>query len=604
MPVAGLAAPGVVVRAPHARAAAWSLPSRGRTWHLHLFSLALYAALTVAMFGAATRNLASSYVGSIPDATQSMWFLSWTAHGLGQPHSLLFSDALNAPSGVNLMWNTPMLLLGIVAAPITLAWGPVVAYNLLIMAAFSLSAWAAYYVFQRYCGSRTAAWTGGLLFAFGPYMLAQSLGHLDLVVMAYPPIALLLCDAVVRGGRRWWLYGGLLGVATAAQFLVMEETIVGVALACTAVVVAVAFARPAFLRAHWRNACRGLATALLVFVACTAVPLWYQLTGPQVPAGLTEVANTTSSDLAGFVVPTAKQALSPQSAQDMAGHFVAQATGQDAYVGIPMLLLAMLVVWSFRRRLEMRIAAALAVMFAVLSLGPWLNVDGRVLPVPMPGWLLQHVPLLGNVVPLRLMAFTDLALAAIVAWGLAHRSGLGRVRRAAIPLLTVLTVASWFPALPRPTLTPPDPPRLPAALSAAIPSGGTVLFAPLPSQGNADAMWYQLQETFRFRLVSGYAYGISRDVPLEAALDSASPSDSQAATDTVSDAAAAAQVISAYRALGISTIVVPPGPQATAYDRLFTRLCGTAPRSYDGFSAWSLAPAARDGLTKGRTPRS
>lgn len=490
--------------------------------------------------------------------------------------------------------NTPVILLGIVAAPITLLWGPVVAYNLLMVAAFGLSAWAAYHVFQRYCGSRSAAWVGGLLFAFGPYMVAQSMGHLDLVVMVYPPIALLLVDAIVRGRRRRWLAGALLGLATAAQLLVMEETIAGVAIACLTVVAMAALVWPSFVRSHWRHALPGFGAAAVAFLACAAVPLWYQMAGPQVPAGLREVANTTSSDVAGFVVPTANQALSPQAARDVASHLVAQATGQDAYIGIPMLALAALVGWRFRTRPEVRVAAALAMVFGVLSLGPWLNAGGRVLSVPLPGWLLQHVPLVNNVVPLRLMAFTDFFLTFIVAWGLAHRASLSRPTRAAVLALTVLAIASWFPALPRQTLSPPVPSALPAAVGRSIPTHGTLLFAPLPSQGNADPMWYQLQDSFRFALAGAYAYANGPDIPLEDALQSASPGDIDDAERVADDARQATRIIGAYRALGITTIVVPPGPTYDAYDRLFTSLCGSPPRVDAGFATWALAPAARE----------
>jgi hypothetical protein len=81
----------------------WTLPRRLAPWQAHLASLATYTALSAAMFGPALRGIATSYVGSIPDATQSIWFLSWTAHALSGHHSLLVSDALNAPAGVNLM---------------------------------------------------------------------------------------------------------------------------------------------------------------------------------------------------------------------------------------------------------------------------------------------------------------------------------------------------------------------------------------------------------------------------------------------------------------------------------------------------------------------
>lgn len=573
-----------------------SLPRRTRTWPYHLTCLAAYLALAAAMFATVLRTPATSYAGSIPDAMQSMWFLSWTAHAVAQHHSLFFTDALNAPHGANLMWNTPMVLLGVIATPLTLTLGPVVTYNALIVAAFAGSAWMAYLVIARWCGSLPSAWMGGLLFAFGPYMTAQSLGHLDLVVMAYPSAALLLLDEiVVRRRRRWWWCGVLLGVATAAQLLVMEETVVCVAVGAAVLAVALRLVNPASLTADWRYAGKALGTALVTFVVLAAVPLWQQLAGPQVPPGFEEVANPTSSDLLGFVVPTANQALAPAGAEAAAAHFVAQSTGQDAYVGIPMLVLCGLLVWAFRRHRATRILAVLVAAFAVLSLGPSLNVGGRILPVPLPGALLGHVPLVNNVVPLRWMAFADLGLAAMVAYGMTHRLALDRPKRIAIPVLTLLVVASWFPALPRPALSPPTPASLPPAVAHMIPPGGTVLFAPLPSLSSTDAMWYQLRDSFRFRLVAGYVYRIGASIPLESVLSDGSSSTIDAAEHELAAAGQREELVAAYRAIGVTTIVVPPGPGAAAYDGLLTRLCGDQPSMVDGFAIWSLPPNATGG---------
>src|SRR5579863_1521254 len=61
-----------------------------------------------------------------------MWFLAWTAFALGHHHMPLFSTYLDYPAGVNLMWNTSVLLPGALLAPLTDRAGPVVSYNVLV----------------------------------------------------------------------------------------------------------------------------------------------------------------------------------------------------------------------------------------------------------------------------------------------------------------------------------------------------------------------------------------------------------------------------------------------------------------------------------------
>jgi hypothetical protein len=59
-----------------------------------------------------------------PDATLFAWLLfTWTPHALGQNRPPLLATALNAPDGVNLMWNNGMPLPALLLAPVTAAWG-------------------------------------------------------------------------------------------------------------------------------------------------------------------------------------------------------------------------------------------------------------------------------------------------------------------------------------------------------------------------------------------------------------------------------------------------------------------------------------------------
>ena len=52
------------------------------------------------------------------------WSLRWTPFAIGRQISPLFSDYLDPPDGVNLMWNTWVPLPGLLVSPLTLASGP------------------------------------------------------------------------------------------------------------------------------------------------------------------------------------------------------------------------------------------------------------------------------------------------------------------------------------------------------------------------------------------------------------------------------------------------------------------------------------------------
>ena len=80
---------------------------------------------------------------------------------------LLVSHHLNYPDGVNLMWNTSLPLPGLLLAPVTATWGPVLSFNLLVLA-YGLSAWCAYLAIRRFVPGHLAAAVGGLVYGFSP----------------------------------------------------------------------------------------------------------------------------------------------------------------------------------------------------------------------------------------------------------------------------------------------------------------------------------------------------------------------------------------------------------------------------------------------------
>lgn len=86
-----------------------------------------------------------------------MWYLRWTPYAVQHLTDPFFTAQLNAPFGLNAMWNTPIIALAVVASPVTLRFGPMVAYNMVITAAITPSSWCAFLALRRYTRARTRA---------------------------------------------------------------------------------------------------------------------------------------------------------------------------------------------------------------------------------------------------------------------------------------------------------------------------------------------------------------------------------------------------------------------------------------------------------------
>src|ERR1700731_2448224 len=198
--------------------------SRGRPAAASI-ALAVYAVLAVGLFSATWRHPTTWSIGvNTGDPQQFMWFLSWP--GFAIPHGLnpLFTNYQFYPDGVNLMWNTSVLLPGLVLNPITRLGGPVLAFNVLATAALALSAWTAFMLIRRFVSSQFAAAVGGALFGFSPFLTGYSLGAPNVTAAFMLPVVLLLLDDILRVQRRPPVVAGLLlGLASAAQLLIGEE---------------------------------------------------------------------------------------------------------------------------------------------------------------------------------------------------------------------------------------------------------------------------------------------------------------------------------------------------------------------------------------------
>jgi hypothetical protein len=120
-----------------------------------------FLGLAVWMFAPAWSSPTTTTLnGGDGDTAIFMWFLRWVPFALEHGHDLLVSHHLNYPDGVNLMWNTSLPLAGLLLAPITARWGPVLSFNILLVLAYGLSAWCAYLAIRRFAPGHLAAAVG------------------------------------------------------------------------------------------------------------------------------------------------------------------------------------------------------------------------------------------------------------------------------------------------------------------------------------------------------------------------------------------------------------------------------------------------------------
>lgn len=481
------------------------------------------------------------------DQVEQLWYLAWTPLALVHGHNPFLTNYIEYPRGANMAVNTLMPALGLLGTPLTLTAGGASALNLWFWLAFCLSATACFVLLRRWVRWAPAAFVGGLLYGFSPYMVGQGSGHLQMAFVPLPPLILLALDELVVSQRRRAVTVGLaLGLALGLQYLISSEVFGSVLVIAVIGTFLLVVARPRAVAARFRHAATGLGIAGGVCGALIAYPAYLQLAGPNRFKGSAHGAYPFPADLAGLVVPTVHQLLAPSSLVAMSNHFIlGDVTENGSYLGIPLiLLLLVIVVWRWRLPV-VRFAAALAVVAELLALGPTLVVDRRVTGVPLPDRLLDHLPFFDSFVDARFSLYVDLFAAVLLAVGLDQlRTAVGVLRRratrrrrgpwwsparwwrpAALGAVVAVALAPLIPDWPYPSVTLAVPAVFSGPLMARIPQGSVALTYPYDESASDQAMLWQVAASVRFRLLGGYVIvpgpdGTASFDPFPPALDS------------------------------------------------------------------------------------
>ena len=468
------------------------------------------------------------------DGGFTMWYLGWMQYALGHGHNPLFTDWLFYPTGVNVMWNVSLPLPGFLLSPLTAEWGVIFSYNVLVVVAFAGTATSAYLVLRRWAPWPPAAFAGGLLYGFSPYMIGQGLGHAHMLLLLLIPVMLLLLDELlVRQQIRFWITGPLLAVVAVAQLLTAEELLASAALigGIGAGVLIVLF--PGRVRTRLPHALAGLALAGVIALALAAVPLKNQLTGPQRLTGTVSSPDLYRADLLSWVVPSRLVHFAPPAALDISSRLGGNVAENGSYLGIPLLVIAVgAVVLLWRSRPVVRWAGFTLLAVMVLASGRSLKVGGHETGVPLPFRVVEHLPLLESLVSIRLASYAVLLCALLLAVGMdglrgwirtwqaepAPAEGTG-TRRAWRPTVGVsagalagaLAVVALLPLLPtsyryngiRDADIPPW--FTSVAVQARVPDGSVLVTLPPASPQTSAPMVWQSAAHYRFKVPFGYS---------------------------------------------------------------------------------------------------
>ena len=450
--------------------------------------------------------------GSATDPQDQAFFEWMLAHGarvVSDGAYPFFSDRMNYPDGVNMMANTSVLAVSLPLSPVTLLFGPHVAFNVFLTLALSLTGISWYFVLSRqFVRSRLAAWVGALFCTFAPSMVSHAGGHPNIVSQFLVPL-IIWRTLRLRDGRA--LRNGLiLAVLLVWQAFINLEilfmTAVGLGVFCAIMAVV----RRKRHRGEVRAFLRGLLVAATVAVAVLAYPLSVQFFGPQSYQGLPQFVRNFGADLGSFTAYSSRSVAGNSVVSD---RLAQNAQEENAFFGWGLVILFFgLLVWM-RRRAAVVALGLVALLYAAMSLGPRIFLNGINTGVPGIWAVLHSVPVLNSAVPTRWAMAIAPVVGILLALGVQRAGDLMKAQpsaRGPVRLAMITAVAmALVPLVPTPLQTAPQTPT-PAFVASGewkqyVDDNHTVVTLPLPDSGYPDPLRWSAATGQDMRIAGAYA---------------------------------------------------------------------------------------------------
>jgi hypothetical protein len=149
------------------------------------------------------------------DGGMNTWAVSWVAHALLTDPSRLFDANIFHPNKLTLAYSEAMLVQSMFALPVIAAGGSaILAYNVAVIAGFTLTGWAFCLLIRRWTGSWAAGYVAGSLAAFNAHTMV-SFPHLQFLHAGFFAVMLFALDRLITAPR--YRDACVLGVAFALQ---------------------------------------------------------------------------------------------------------------------------------------------------------------------------------------------------------------------------------------------------------------------------------------------------------------------------------------------------------------------------------------------------
>lgn len=352
-----------------------------------LVILAVYVAVSLAMCMPLPAHFSTHLAGAHSDARVFQWNNWWVKQAILSGKNPMHTDRIYYPVGASLSSHNTNWISSLIAIPIDLLFGPVVAYNVTFLLTFILPAAAMYLLAKHLTQRRDAAFLAGLVFAFFPYHVSGNWdGQMNLANIQWLPLFILFVLRLAKDKNVWdAVWAGVFCALSSldcwffAIFLVLWS---------------IMYVLYSLLleRAQWTWRFVGLSGLAILVAVLLMLPLLAPVLADALQdtgeSALDYYATEKSTDLLAFVIPS--------SQHPILGRYVETITvgfkhWRPAFLGYAALILTL---FSITNRRKSVLWWTSLLVFASLALGTTLTINGTAYPnVPLPyALLIRAVP--------------------------------------------------------------------------------------------------------------------------------------------------------------------------------------------------------------------
>lgn len=474
-------------------------------WVTFLFYLILSYLLFAFSIGF---NLTKSYIGQYNhDPIQFIWTLYWWPYAISHHINPFFSTFIWHPYGTDLSL-APASVPGasLIALPITLIFGPVASYNILIITGNALSAFFTFLITNYLTKSFKAGVIAGLLFGFSTYQFAQVV-HLHIVLTFLIPLIgylfLLFWEKKIHSIAFILLVGSCLTL----QYLFAIEVFVTLTLFIGISFIIFVLIYPE----HFKKLINFLIYLSGAYVLSIIMlsPFIYAAFINGIPTTPFNSAINYSIDPLNFIFPTKTTYFEANAFAQLSSTFLGNIGENTGYLGIPALGIIFIYSVKYWHEKMTRVLFFILLCFMILSLGPTLHIAGYS-TLTLPEYYLNKFPVINQLLPERLTVYVFFVASILIGlWVGKNLTGLraGRIDLTIYSkyMLIVLTLIFLFPNVRGGTAHTDI--NIPYFFTSGIYKnyihrGDNVLF--LPYAGRGDSMLYQEYTNMYFNLAEGY----------------------------------------------------------------------------------------------------